>query len=68
MCGTGEQPCGNYDSVCQGFVGCARPEECRCNMVGEKEVCTIGLFIANKQVPAKLLIKDKYKFHTNIII
>merc|ERR1712024_287863 len=43
MCPTGETPCGNYDSVCTGLVGCAGPGECLCKMVEEKEVCTIGL-------------------------
>jgi len=43
ICPDGETPCGNYDSVCQGFVGCAAPGECQCKLEGGEQVCTIGL-------------------------
>ena len=30
-CPDNERPCGNYDELCQGFVGCSLPEECICD-------------------------------------
>ena len=48
ICPDGETPCGNYDSVCQGFVGCAAPGECQCKLEGGEQVCTIGLLNSNQ--------------------
>ena len=30
-CPENERPCGNYDELCRGFVGCSLPEECICD-------------------------------------